>query len=270
MKIKILDTNGKETNEIAMPKFFSAEIRDDIVGKILEAKKIEHPYAPSPVAGKQHSASGIINHRRHVWKTSYGRGMSRVPRKIMSRRGTQFNWVGAMSPNTAGGRRAHPPKVVSKINTSKINKKEMKIAILSALSATASTQKIAEKYSTIDEKEMKIAPFIVETKITKLKVKELLSSLKKILGEKLFSVAIPKKKVRSGQGKRRGRKYKSNAGVLIVVGNEEKIKTSAVEVISADRVGIFDLAKGGQGRLTIYTENAISDLNKKMDIKNEA
>ena len=48
-------------------------------------------------------------------------------------------------------------------------------------------------------------PIIVESKITGLKTKEVLSSLKKILGN-LYSVALQKKKVRSGKGKSRGRK----------------------------------------------------------------
>ena len=78
-----------------MPNFFSAKIRDDIVSKILEAKKNKQPYAPSPVAGKQHAARGKVVHRRHVWRSGYGKGISRVPRKIMSRRGEQFNWVAA-------------------------------------------------------------------------------------------------------------------------------------------------------------------------------
>ena len=83
MKAKLLDTSGKEKASIDLPKCFSRKIREDVVAKVLEAKKSEQPFSPSPVAGKQHSASGIIIHRRHVWKSGYGRGMSRIPRKIM-------------------------------------------------------------------------------------------------------------------------------------------------------------------------------------------
>ena len=126
MKTKLLDINGKEKGSIDLPKSFSKEIIEDIVAKILEIKKTGQPYAPSPVAGKQHSASGILIHRRHVWKSQYGRGMSRIPRKVMSRRGSQFNWVGAQVPSAVGGKRAHPPKVISRINTKKINKKDDK------------------------------------------------------------------------------------------------------------------------------------------------
>jgi hypothetical protein len=42
------------------------------------------PYGSMKGAGAGYSASGIVRHRRHAWKSAYGKGMSRVPRKIMS------------------------------------------------------------------------------------------------------------------------------------------------------------------------------------------
>ncbi len=261
MKATLLDINGKEKSKIDLPKSFSTKIREDIVFKVLEAKKTNQPYGPSPVAGKQHSASGTIVHRRHVWKSGYGRGMSRIPRMSTSRRGTQFNWVGAEVASTRGGRRAHPPKVISMKNTLMINKKEMKIAFESAISATANEKTILSKYASLKNKKISNLPLIVEGKISSLKTKKLLESIKKILGKELFSVALKKKEVRSGKGKLRGRKYKSNAGLLFVVGKNEKIKTKAFDVKKAGNVSVSDLAKGGLGRLTIYTENAVKELN---------
>jgi len=264
MKSKILDINGKEKGSIDLPSAFSVKIRKDMIEKVLEVKKSEQPFGPSPVAGNQHSASGLIVRRRHVWKSGYGRGASRVPRKVMSRRGSQFNWRGATSPNTAGGRRAHPPKVVSHINTLKINKKEMLAALKSALSATGNGKEIVKRYARLEGEKVENVPFIVESKFVSLKTKELIKSLKKVLGEKLFSVAVVKKSVRAGQGKKRGRKYKKNAGVLIVVGPKEKIKTNSVEVVGVGSLGVTDLARGGPGRLTIYTENAIKTLGERL------
>ena len=92
---------------------------------------------------------------------------------------------------------------------------------------------------------------------------------KKIIGEKLFSVAIQKKEVRSGRGKLRGRKYKSNAGMLLVLGNDEKLKTTAFDIVRVKELGVVDLANGGVGRLTVYTENAIKDLENKFEGKKE-
>ena len=247
-KANILDVNGKNVKEINLPSCFSGKIREDIVSMILEAKKIKQPYGPSPVAGNQYSASGKIRHRRHVWKTHYGKGIARIPRKIMSRRGSQFNWVGATVPSAVGGRRAHPPKVISMLGKKRINKKEMKIALISAISATASEKEVKNKYDKLKNSKIKSLPLIVDSKIISLKTKELVSSIKKILGDELYKVAIKKKVVRSGKGKMRGRKYKSNAGMLLVTGKDEKLRTSVFDVKNYETLGVNDLAKGKMGR----------------------
>ena len=264
MKTKILDINGKEKGSIELPDFFSEKIREDIVAKVLEATKMKQPYGPSPVAGKQNSASGNIQHTRNVWKTMQGKGISRVPRKIMSRRGSQFNWVGAEIPNARGGRRAHPPKIESMINTKKINKKELEVALRSALSATANEKIVSEKYERLNGKKLSGLPFVVEPKLLSLNIKELVLSLEKILGKDLFEVAIKKRKVRSGIGKLRGRKYKKNAGLLLVIGDKEKLKTNIIDVKMVKSLNVTDLAAGGAGRLTIYTEQAVKELGERI------
>ena len=267
MKAKILNIQGKEKGPIELSKSFDRKIREDIVAKVLEAKKRKQPYAPSPVAGKQHSAKGKTVHRRHVWRSGYGRGASRVPRKIFSQKGSQFNWEAAEVPFARGGMRAHPPKILSMLNFRKINKKELKIAFESVLSSTANGKEIVKRYSSLEGKKIENAPFIVESKISTLKVKELLESLKKILGKDLFKLAIQKKEVRRGKGKLRGRKYKSNAGLLLVLGENEKLKTTAFDIVPVNSLSITDLAKGGLGRLTIYTEESIKELNKRLENK---
>jgi large subunit ribosomal protein L4e len=264
MKANVLDLNGKKTKQIELPKCFSQKVREDIILKILETKKTNQPYAPSPVGGKQHSASGITVHRRHVWKSGYGKGMSRIPRKIMLRRGTQFQQVGAEVPNVRGGRRAHPPKAVSMINTKKINKKELALALASAISATANEKFVSKKYEKLNGNKIEELPFIVESKISKLKTKELLSSLKKILGEKIFETIMIKKEIRSGKGKRRGRKYKKNASLLIVIGEKENINGNKFDVRKTKSLSINDLARGGIGRITLYTEDAVMELGEKL------
>jgi len=266
-KIAVMDINGKKVKEIEAPPFLYGSIREDLVSKIIENKKRVQPYSPSPVAGKQHAASGKIVHRRHVWRSGYGRGQSRIPRKIISRKGSQFGWIGAEVASTRGGRRAHPPKAESMIKFKKVNKKEATAALISALSATADIKKVAEKYEKINERDIKELPIVVESEITKLKTKDLLSSLKKILGEKLFSIAVSKKRIRGGRGKRRGRKYKKNAGIIFIIGKKEKMQTKAIEVKNAENLSLTDLAAGGLGRLALYTEQAIKDLEERLEKK---
>ena len=264
----VYSIEGKELKKIEVPTFFLEKVREDIVNKVLEAKKSKQPYAPSPVAGKQQSASGVIRHKRHSWKSSRGRGKNRVPRKIMWRRGTQFNWVGAEVASTRGGRRAHPPKVIGMINTKKINKKEEKIAFLSALSATADSKLIKKKYETLSEVKIKDLPLVVDNKVSELKTKVRNESFKKILGE-LYSASEKKKQIRAGKGKLRGRKHKTSAGMLFVVGNNEKKSIAGFDTKRVEELGVTDLAKGGVGRIVIYTENAIKDLEQKIKGNNK-
>jgi len=263
MKLQILDITGKNIREIET-ELFEEPIREDIIARIVEAEKIKTPVSPKYRAGMDRSASGNITKRRHVWKSDRGKGLARLPRKIMWRRGTQFNWVAAIVPGTRGGRRAHPPK--SNINDKKINKKELKKALLSALSYVSDVEKVKNKYSTLMDKKIEMNfPLVIEEKILKLNTKQFLESLKEILKD-FYDVAIQKKSIRAGIGKMRGRKYKKNAGLLFVIGNKENKSIKGIEVLKVNQLIVSDLASNGS-RLTLFSENAIKDLEKIMSGK---
>ena len=185
--------------------------------------------------------------------------MPRIPKKTMWRGGTQFSWIGAIIPSVRGGRRAHPPH--GNIPNKKINKKELKKVFLSTLTYISSVEELKKKYSSLKDKKIDIKlPLVIEDKLLSLKTKELLNSLKKILGE-TFDIAIQKKSIRAGKGKFRGRKYKKNAGALLVIGKEEKASINGIDVLKAGELSVADLADGG-ARLTIFTEKAIEELEK--------
>jgi ribosomal protein L4 len=136
MKATVMSINGEKKGEIELPKFFDEPVRKDLIKRAYEVElaSVRHPYGNYERAGKEVSASGKLHRVRHVWKGTYGYGISRVPRKIMTKRGNRFNWVGAFAPGTRGGRAAHPPKA-EKVWKKKINKKEKNIAMKSALAA---------------------------------------------------------------------------------------------------------------------------------------
>ncbi len=90
------------------------------------------------------------------------------------------------------------------------------------------------------------------------KTQELVSTLKNLFGP-AFAHVMQKKEVRAGKGKRRSRKYKSNAGLLIITGNKEKMKSSGLEIKTVREVSIIDLYP--LGRLTLYTKQALEELN---------
>jgi len=258
MKSQILNITGKKIREIET-NLFEEPIREDIICKIVEAEKLKQPHSSKYRAGMDRSASGNVTHRRHSWKSDRGRGLSRVPRKIFWRRGTQFSWQGAIIPSVKGGRRAHPPK--GSVNLKKINKKEMKKALLSALTYTSSINEIKKKYASLKNEKIEIKlPIIIEDKVLGLNTKDFFKFLEKILGN-LYGVAIQKKAIRAGKGTRRGRKYKKNAGILFVIGKNNKKKIKGIEVVNSDNLLVSDLASNG-ARLTIFSEEAITELER--------
>ena len=269
MKITILDKEGKKIKEIGT-KLFEEPIREDIIRKVVEAERIWQPYSTNYLAGMNRSASGLIRKKRHAWKSDRGRGLSRIPRKIFWRRGTQFSWEGAIIPFARGGRRAHPPK--GSVNLKKINKKEYKKAMLSALSYISNIKELKKKYRSMKDKEIKTyPPLIIEGKFLDLDKREFLKSLKKILGD-FYDVSIKRKTIRAGIGKMRARKYKKNAGLLVVTGKNEDKKIKGIEIKKSDELTVSDLASNG-ARLTLFTENAIKELEDfvegKKEIKND-
>jgi large subunit ribosomal protein L4e len=260
MKIQILDKAGKKIKE-KETGLFEEPIRVDIIAKVVEAEKDWQPWSPRFRAGMDRSASGNVTHRRHVWKSDRGKGSSRIPKKTLWRRGTQFSWEGAIIPSTKGGRRAHPPK--SEVNDKKINKKELLKALRSALSYVSNFEKVKSKYASLEGKNIKLEnnfPLVIENKAIDLKTKEFLDSLKQILGD-LNSIAIQNKTIRAGIGKMRGRKYKRNAGLLLVLGDKEEKRINGIEVVKVNELTVSDLASNG-ARLTMFSETAIEELEK--------
>jgi len=258
MNSTIISQQGKKETEL--PNFFSEKIREDIAQKYFEAEKKIQPYGPNPESGKHHSASGKMSHSRRKWRTSYGKGMSRVPRKILWRRGDHFYWIGAETSGTRGGRQAHPPKPIHFQQEKKINKKEKVIALHSAFASTSSLEFLKKRYSSLENIKLNLnLPIVISSEILKLKTQEFFSFLEKILGQ-AYSVAIKKKEIRAGKGKLRNRRYKENAGLLLVLGEKEEKKISGIEVKKISELEISDLFP--LGRLTIYTENAIKQLGE--------
>lgn len=263
MKIDVLDITKNKIGEIELPSQFEEEIRPDLIQRVVLAVQSHNrqDYAASEEAGKR--ASAKLSRRRRDYRGSYGFGISRVPRKIMTRRGTRMNWVGAFAPGTVGGRRAHPPKS-EKIWWEKINEKERKKAIRSAITATILKDIVAEKGHLIPDN----YPFILDDKFETIdKTKTVLEIFKKLGFEKELA-RVEVKKVRAGKGKSRGRKYKKKKGPLIVVSKKDKLSRAASNIPGIDVVDVKSLnaellAPGGKaGRLTLWTSAAVNILKK--------
>lgn len=263
MELKILSTKNVETGKKKMPKQFDEPVRPDLIKRAVEAVQSNNrqPYGTYPWAGLKHSAK--ISRRRRDYKGSYGHGISRVPRKIMSRRGTQFNWTAAVAPCVVGGRMAHPPKA-ERIFSKKINDKERKKAIRSAMAATLKKEIVAERGHALPDK----YPFLISGDLEKMdKTKMIIDLLNELgLGEDLARAS--KRKVRAGKGKARGRRYKKSKGALIIVSGKCNLLKAAVNIPGIDIVEVNNinaemLAPGASpGRLALFTDTAVEKLEK--------
>lgn len=261
MKTHIINIEGKEIKEISLPDCFETEIRPDLIHKVFWAvqKRQMQLYGAYILAGKEVSASGKQSHARRKWKTLYGKGISRVPRKTLSHRGTQFHWIGAFIPGTVGGRGAHPPKPLRAYI--KINSKENRKAINSAIAASVSQDILKKKYP--HAKTHGKLPIVIDSKILEGRAKEIIALL-----EKLAAVEIKKEtKVRAGKGKRRGRKYKGSIKVLLVAGKDENVKklnNYGIDIARTNQLNILLLAPGGTpGRIVVWTDKAIEEIETK-------
>lgn len=253
MKAVLYDLSGNKKGDITLPAMFDTRVREDLAQKFYEVSKVYSPYSPSPTAGRRHSASGTISHLRHDWKGHYGKGIARVPRKAMWRRGEQFYWVGAEINQARGGRAVHAPRIISR--PLKINAREQKIAMHSALAATAHKNYVSKRYSRLNDAEI-VVPAVLSFS-GHIKTKNFVEMLRKVFGEN-YLVALQQKSVRAGRGKSRGRNYKSNAGLLLVKSEKEKISLKGIDVVNAKDVSISDIYP--LGRLTLYTENSLKEL----------
>jgi len=261
--MKIVDLNKSEKGKMDLPVQFSEQYREDLIQRAVLSIQAERrqPYGTKPGAGNR--AKSGVSRRRRDYKATYGIGISRVPRKIMSRSGTQMSRVGAIMPGTVGGRVAHPPKA-ERIWSQKINTKENRKAIRSAIAATMNTDLI-KKRNHFFPKEF---PFIIESKIESLtKTKDVEKALEKLGFEEELQRSL-KSKVRSGKGKNRGRKYQNKIGPLFVVSTDCNLLKAAknlpgVDVVKVNNINAELLAPGTHaGRLTLWSEAAVFALDK--------
>ena len=129
----------------------------------------------------------------------------------------------------------------------------------SALASTANEKYITNRYSTLAKLHTSF-PIIIESKLDKIKSKDFMKLLKHLLKDN-YHLALKNKTVRAGKGKMRGRKYKSNAGILLIKSNAENIKIKGIDIRSVPELKISNLYP--LGRLVIFTEKALEELGGK-------
>ncbi|KUO42887.1 MAG: 50S ribosomal protein L4 [Hadesarchaea archaeon YNP_N21] len=254
MKVHVYSLNGEPIEEIDLPEVFEEEPRPDLIRRAVIAAQTSRlqPWGPDPMSGKRTSAE--------TW--GKGHGVSRVRRVKGSR--YPAAGVGAFAPHTVGGRRAHPPKT-EKILREKINIKERRLAIKSAIAATTEKKFVMARGHVVEG--VPELPIVVSDELEKVKKTAQVKEILKKLGvwPDVERVA-QSRKVRPGRGKMRGRRYRQAVGPLIVIGKGDGIEIGARNLPGVDVVKVKDLsaehlAPGGMlGRLTVWTKSAIQNL----------
>lgn len=244
MKSPIYSLANTRQEAIDLPIQFLEPVRKDLIKRAVLAMQSHsyQPYGADPLAGTRQGRH--TSKRRRKFSTVYGTGSSRVRRKAMWHRGSQFGWVGAFVASAVKGRKAFPPKA-EKVIKEKINKKERKKAIRSAIAAS--------EFKIVEDKLEPIA-----------KTKELLNALTRLGYEK----DLGSRKIRAGRGKTRGRKYKTRKAPLVVVSKDCPAMKAGRNLLGLDVVEVQNLnaellAPGTvPGRKTIWSKSAVERLEK--------
>jgi len=245
----VLDIEGKPTGEIPLPTVFETRLRLDIIQKASIAQQ-SHRFQPQGrnlMAGKRTTAEGF----------GVGRGISRVPR--IGGHGP-LSGTAAFAPGTVGGRMAFPPVTAKKI-VKQINRKERRLALRSAIAATASDEIVRQRGHKFDEQRR--LPLVVNDEVEKLskssQAKHFLSAV---------GVWDDVLRVRRSKRIKSGRRVHA-VGPLIVVGDDKTARKAlrnfeGVSVIRADELSVEMLAPGTHpGRLTIWSESAVKKIAEK-------
>ncbi|MEM4735998.1 MAG: 50S ribosomal protein L4 [Candidatus Thorarchaeota archaeon] len=256
VNVKTYSLNGKVGPSIELPPQFSTPFRPDVIKRAVLALRSARyqPHGVDELAGKRNTAES--------WQTGHGR--SRIPRIKGS--GTRAANRGGFAPGTVGGREAHPPEA-RKVLLERINRKERRLAICSAIAATANRELVSARGHKIDK--VPQLPLVVsdelETVETTSKLEEIASALG--LGPDLER-ARNGRSIRAGKGKVRGRGLKVPKSVLIVVEKDRGIGLAArnipgVDVTEVHALNAELLAPGTHpGRLAVWTKSAMERLGK--------
>jgi large subunit ribosomal protein L4e len=247
---KIFDLDGKVVGKLRVPAVFKTPLRPDIIkrGVVSIQSRRFQPQGRDPLAGKRRSFESL----------GAGHGISRFPRLKAGGQRAVFA-VGVVT-----GRAANPPVAEKKI-VKKLPRKEMRLALRSALAATGSKEIVASRGHIVED--VRDFPLVVADDIQNLKktseVEE--AFLKLGVWPDIYRVKESVKE-RAGKGKGRGRRIKHAVGPLLVIAEKESVAKAArnlpgVDVCSVNNLNAELLAPGTHpGRFTVWTKSAFEKL----------
>jgi len=238
-----------------MPVALTTPLRPDLVRAVHTnmAKNKRQAYAVYAKAGYETAAES--------WGT--GRAVARVPRVPGS--GTHRTGQGAFGNMCRGGGMFCPTKTWRRWHR-RVNVTEKRHAVVSALAASSLPPLVMARGHRIGE--VSELPLVISDGAESVeKTKQALDLLKKLGCEEELQKVSDSKKVRSGKGKMRNRRYTMRRGPLVVYNEDNGIVRAlrnipGVETASVDALNLLTVAPGGNfGRFIIWTEGAFKKLN---------
>jgi len=256
MKAQSYSITGTKQDDVELPKVFSTPFREDLIHRAF-VHLDSHHYQRQ---GRHPSAGQDVVAMSNDPPT--GHHQARVAR---IRGGGPRRGQAAAVAMVRGGRQAHPP-TSEKVVYKKLNKKENKLALCSAIAATASKEIVASRGHIVD----KVAsfPLIVSDDIEKISKAKEISKVLDALNLSGDIKRLENRKARSGRSSLRGRATKIGKSILFVTKDPKNLEKACgaflgVDVRAANTLSVLDLAPGSHPiRLTVYSKSAIGELEK--------
>lgn len=255
--VSVYDSDGKSVGKVEVPGFFETPVRADLIRRAVVALQSGsfQPQGRDPMAGKRTTAESL----------GVGHAMSRIPR-VKGERYARGGLAG-FAAGTVKGRLTFPP-VSSKVIKKKINRKELRLAMLSAVAATSSKDLVkARGHRITGELDM---PLVVSDDAEKITTSTDAEKILRSLGIWDDVERASKRKARSGKGSVRGRPLKHPVSALVVVAKRQGAQKAfrnftGVQVVDVSSLNVSDLAPGtSPGRLTVWTQSALKEVGTRL------
>lgn len=254
--VSVMRTDGTSDGEVELPRVFATPCRTDIIARactILGTRSFQ-PQGRHPTAGMDVVA--------RTANPPTGQGQARIARIRTSGGRRQGEAAGVAS--VRGGRQAHPPRSTRVIHK-RINRKERRLALCSAIAATADRDLVASRGHRVPDGAA--LPIVVSDDAEATSTAKGVRALLGALGVYADVERLLTRRRRSGKPALRGRTKKVGKSVLFVTAGDGGALARAcgavpgVEVRRARDLSVLDLAPGASpARLTVYTRAAIGEI----------
>jgi large subunit ribosomal protein L4e len=258
MKAQVYSKDGKASGEVELPSQFSADVRPDLIARaaISDQTRRYQPKGNDPRAGMETSAR--YRGRKEDFGSGKNRGTAIRPREVLPK--GRLGKVRKI-PSSVKGRRAHPPHV-NKTIIERMNRKEYRLALISAIAATAHSSFVQSRGHKV-----KVAlPIVVDDSFESLsKTSEAHKALSAIIGDDLARCRDPK--LRTGVRKRKGGKRYPKSAIIAVADNAPVLRAArnipGIDAVPASSLTVEALAPGAKaGRLALYSKAALGQIAK--------